>query len=163
MKSDNTTMNKLQSFVLFFVIMALPSLAWGQKKSVAVSAQAGAVMFPRPAHPAAHTSTPSRTSTAGHSTTGARPGTSRPGTTTRTGTTARTSTAGRHRDSRQIEYHGRPRQYYRQARNGGKRRSTRKTGRSNSRQRQPNASRQNGCPERRRSRQHPSQRPNPFR
>ncbi len=94
MKSDNTTMNKLQRFVLFFVIMALPSLAWGQKKSVP-SAPKPAPHVSAPTHPAAHTSTPSRTSTAGHSTTGARPGTSRPGTTTRTGTTARTSTAGR--------------------------------------------------------------------
>ncbi|MGC2821218.1 MAG: hypothetical protein WA198_16125, partial [Candidatus Sulfotelmatobacter sp.] len=94
MKSDNTTMNKLQSFVLFFVIMALPSLVWGQKKS-APSAPKPAPHVSAPAHPAAHTSTPSRTSTAGHSTTGARPGTSRPGTTTRTGTTARTSTTGR--------------------------------------------------------------------
>ena len=91
MKSDNIIMNKLKGLVLFFVIMALPSLAWGQKKT-APAPPKPAAHAAAPAHPAAHSSTPSRTTTAGHSTTGARPGTSRPGTTTRTGTTARTST-----------------------------------------------------------------------
>jgi len=94
MKSDNIIMNKLKGLVLFFVIMALPSLAWGQKKT-APAPPKPAAHAAAPAHPAAHTSTPSRTTTAGHSTTGARPGTSRPGTTTRTGTSARSSTAGR--------------------------------------------------------------------
>ena len=94
MKSDNIIMNKLKGLVLFFVIMALPSLAWGQKKT-APAPPKPAAHAAAPAHPAAHSSTPSRTTTAGHSTTGARPGTSRPGTTTRTGTSARSSTAGR--------------------------------------------------------------------
>jgi hypothetical protein len=89
MKSENTTMNKLQRFVLFFVIVALPSLAWGQKKS-APAPPKPAAHAAAPSHPAAHPSTPSHTSAAGHTTTGARPGT-----TTRTGTAGRTSTTGR--------------------------------------------------------------------
>ena len=161
MKSDNTTMNKLQSFVLFFVIMALPSFAWGQKKSV-VSAQASAACFralsSRRAYlhsePYIHCRTFHHRREARYIPTGNYHQNRRHGPRFNRWTD---------RGSRQIEYHGGPRQYYRRARNGGERRSTRKTRRSNSRQRQPNASRQNRRPERRRSRRRPAQRPNPFR
>lgn len=90
MKSDNKTMNRLHTLGLFLLIGALPSLAWGQKKTPPPAPPKPAAHAAAPAHPVAHTSTPSHTSTAGHTTTGAKSAT-----TTRTGTAARTSTAGR--------------------------------------------------------------------
>ena len=162
MKSDNTTMNKLQRFVLFFVIMALPSLAWGQKKSVP-SAPKPAPHVSAPTHPAAHPplqaapllpDIPPRARGPVH------PGR---GTTTRTGTTARTSTAGRtgtagrsNTTAGRGNTTGKPGTV-------GKGGAPGRPGWSNSRQRQPHAARENGCPEGWRSRQHPSQWPNPFR
>jgi hypothetical protein len=100
MNSDDTTMKRLQSSVLFFLIVALPALAWGQHKpSVSAPKPAAPAHAAAPAHPSApaHAAATSRPNTASHTATaGQKPGTTRPGTTsTRTGTTARTSTTGR--------------------------------------------------------------------
>jgi len=100
MNSDNTTMKRLQSSVLFFLIVALPALAWGQHKpSVPAPKPSAPAHVAAPAHPSApaHTATASRPNTASHTATaGQKPGMTKPGTTSaRTGTTARTSTTGR--------------------------------------------------------------------
>jgi len=100
MNSDNTAMNRLQSSVLFFLIVALPALAWGQHKPSAPAPKPSAPAHaPAPAHTSApaHTAAASRPNTASHTATaGQKPGMTKPGTTSsRTGTTARTSTTGR--------------------------------------------------------------------
>jgi hypothetical protein len=100
MKSYNKILKTLKSSLLFTLIVALPSLAWGQKKTTPSAPKPAAPTHAAPAHPA----TQSHTTTSGHSatTTGQKTGATRPGTTSRTGTTsARTgttrtnSTAGR--------------------------------------------------------------------
>ncbi len=89
--------SRLQIFLLFFLILAVPSLAWGQKKP---SAPAPKPAAPKPAAPKAapaHPAAASHTTTPGHSTTtGQKTGVSKPGTTSaRTGTAARPSTTAR--------------------------------------------------------------------
>ncbi len=82
--------NRLQNSLLFFLIVVVPSLAWGQKKPSAPVPKPPAP-HAAPAHPAA-----SHPTTAAHApTAGQKPGMTRPGTaSTKTATTARPSTAG---------------------------------------------------------------------